>query len=116
MKRNYIQHTMPAAWGWSVMIMEASGAAFARVYCFTDDKSSVYLDSLHVNNKARMKGIGTELQILREQIGILSGGVKSFLWVKKDTWMLEWYKRRGYQYYSEHESEADCVWLIKYLI
>jgi len=97
------------------MIMEASGAAFARVYWYSDDTSTVYLDSLHVDDKARRQGIGTDLQIMREEIGINSGAVKCFLWVKKDTWMLEWYKRRGYVYYSEHETEVNCVWMIKYL-
>lgn len=112
MKMKYIQHHFPESWGWSVMIMEASGAAFARVYCFNDDKLVVYLDSLHVNDKARKQGIGTELQMLREQIGVDAGAVQSMLWVEKGTWMLEWYKRRGYVYYSDHEQEADCVWMI----
>jgi hypothetical protein len=44
------------------------------------------------------------------------GAVYSCLLVKKDAWMHEWYKRRGYSDYQDQEGEKDWVWMRKSLI
>ena len=110
----YISHLSTDTLYFSILIMEKTGKAFARLYCYHDDLNTVYLDSLSVDDNERKSGIGTELQAIREKIGIYLGATESYLFVVKNTWMHEWYKRRGYKDFKAHEDE-NMVWMMKNL-
>jgi GNAT superfamily N-acetyltransferase len=111
----YISHSKTEPWGASVLIMEKRGRAFGRIYWYHDDSTTVYLDCLSVDEKMRKKGIGTNLQEIREQIGLYLNATTSCLWVKRDTWMYKWYKRRGYEYWIDY-NEENAIWMRKSLI
>lgn len=98
----------------SIGFMESTGIAYARAYYFADDKKTFFLDSLSVDETFRNKGIGTELQKIREQLALEKGFKYTMLWVKKRTWMRKWYQRRGYHYYKPYKEEK-AVWLRKKL-
>lgn len=99
----------------SIIIMEHTGIAFAKVYWYDDDQITVYLSSLSVNLECRQQGIGLELQLIREEIGRLLKAEYSCLCVDKDSWMKEWYERRGYQFIKEDDDENQFIWLRKKL-
>lgn len=63
--------------------MRKDGSAFARLSQYNNDSSTVYLDNLSVNIEKRNKGIGTELQQIREDIGKALGAKKSILAVER---------------------------------
>lgn len=109
----FIPHYKIESWGLSILIMERSGKAFGRLYQYNDDSSSVYLDWLSVDEDSRNQGIGTELQEVREKIGVGLGATTSCLWVRKDTWMHDWYKRRGYIDFQNHSDEENAIWMKK---
>lgn len=110
----FICHYSNNSWGDEVLIMEKSGLAFARAYWFNDDEKSIYLNWLSVSESARKQGIGTELQIIREEIGRKIGASCAYLQVEKDTWMHNWYKRRGYKDYKRDDN--GLIWMKKSLI
>lgn len=112
----FISHVMETEWGSSILIMEKRGKAFGRIYWYNDDDTTVYLDILSVDVDIRKQGIGTELQKIREEIGIQLGAKSSCLWTKKDSWVYDWYQRRGYVYLSEYEGEENSAWMKKELI
>lgn len=118
MKRNshkFIFHCVRETWGWEVYVMEKKGKAFGRVYGYNDDKTTAYLAGLSVEESSRKQGLGTETQKVREAIAG-RGGIKTLcLWVEKGTWMHEWYKRRGYQDWKDHEEQENNVWMRKEL-
>lgn len=114
-RHNYVTHHKTNAWGKEKLIMESGGCAFARVYWFNDDVNTIFLGSLSVEDWARSQGIGTHLQEMREKLGRELGYRFSCLWVKKDTWMYDWYKRRGYEDFKIHEEEENAVWMKKQL-
>lgn len=95
--------------------MEVSGISYARAYTFNDDSETIYLDSLNVLEAHRHKGVGFDLQKQRESLGVSLGFKYSCLWVENNSWMLEWYKRRGYTFYSNYDKKEGCVWLRKEL-
>lgn len=111
---NYIKHYKEDSWGFSIFIMEESGNGFARMYQYLDQPNVLYLDMLSVSIDFRNKGLGTELQEVREDFGRLQGCELVMLSVKKDSWMKEWYERRGYQYYSD--GEDNLIWMEKSLL
>lgn len=111
----YIYHLQNNDYEAKLWFMDCNGKAHAKLYWFHDDPEKIFLSELSVLPDSRRIGIGTELQIIREQIGISLGFKKSFLWVVKGTWMEEWYKRRGYVFHKEHKKEENAIWLEKEL-
>jgi GNAT superfamily N-acetyltransferase len=95
--------------------MEKHGFAFAHAYWYHDDKSTINLNWLSVSESSRKKGIGTELQEIREEIGRKLGASVSSLQVEKGSWMHDWYKRRGYEYLREDDNDNNLVWMSKTL-
>ena len=116
MKYQFISHYAHESWGSEIYIMEINGKAFGRAYWYYDDSSTIYLAGLSVNKEERKMGIGTELQNIREEIGRKMGATISCLWVQKNTWMHEWYKRRGYKDWGKNEHEKNTIWMEKSLI
>jgi GNAT superfamily N-acetyltransferase len=111
----FTSHCKAEPWGYSILLMEKRGKAFGRIYWYNDDTTTVYLDGLSVDAEFRRKGIGTELQEIREGIGRNLGATISCLWVRKNTWMHDWYKRRGYADCGNNENEENAVWMHKSL-
>ena len=110
---DYITHYSNSNWGDSILIISKSGDAFARIYWYHDDDTTVYLDWLDVDIISRKQGIGTNLQIIREMIGLKLGAKFSCLWVTKGTWMHDWYKRRGYEDWQDYTEEDNAIWMRK---
>jgi N-acetylglutamate synthase-like GNAT family acetyltransferase len=96
--------------------MQKEGKAFGRVYWYTDDITTIYLDCLSVNKEERKKGIGTLLQIVREEIGRMFNNQFSCLSVLKNSWMYNWYIKRGYTEFKEDEEDTKFIWMRKILI
>lgn len=117
-KNEYISHYSTTSWGSSVSIMERGGKAFAHMYWYNDDKTIVYLDKLSVDKDARKLGIGTNLQEIREKVAKDMGAITVCLWMiwaRENSWIHDWYIRRGYKDWKDHESEENAVWMRKSL-
>jgi N-acetylglutamate synthase-like GNAT family acetyltransferase len=102
-------------WGETIDITIAGGIAHCRAYMYVQNEDAINLDSLSVHPKHRGKGHGTHMQELREQIGRELGCKEAWLWVDKDKWMFEWYKRRGYEEMQAYEAIENHVWMRKLL-
>lgn len=98
----------------NTIFIALSGIGEACVYWYSDDTSTVYLCNLNVYPAHTKKGFGKELQTLREDIGRNLQAKHSCLWVQKNTWMHEWYKRRGYSDLKDHSTKG-YIWMIKQL-
>lgn len=112
----YAVHVSEADWGDSILLMSKGGTAFGRLYWFHDDNDTVYLDWLSVEKNCRRIGRGTYVQEAREKIGRKLGAKEVCLWVKKDSWMHDWYKRRGYADWKDNEEYEGTIWMKKSLI
>lgn len=112
--QDFIYHFNKTDWGYSIRLMEKRGLAFSRVYWYNDDNTTVYLDSLSVNESIRKQLIGTRMQEVREMIGIMIGATSSCLSVSINSWMHSWYKRRGYYDLCPDET-GKYVWMKKQL-
>ncbi len=111
----YIPHFSNNTWGDDILLMGKDGFSFGRVYWYYDDKTTIYLNWLSVNDSVRRQGIGTELQKIREEIGRILGATLCCLEVEKDSWMHDWYKRRGYEDLNDDEYDQRLIWMIKSL-
>lgn len=114
--KEYILHPNSNLIWSSILIMEKTGKSYGRIYWYHDDKTSVIIDSLSVLPEYRRQGLGTKMQEIREFIGKQLGVNNIYLWVKQDTWMHDWYLRRGYNDYQEYFDEVNAIWMKKTLI
>ena len=112
----FISHQRKETEGVSIMFMEEKGRAFGRLYFYDNDSTMVLLSDLSVSPEDRKQGIGRQMQEIREQMAINSSATTAYLWVEKDSWMQEWYRRRGYEDYADKEDEENKIWMKKTLI
>jgi len=96
----------------TLTIIEKEGKSFVQVYWYHDDPLSFYIASLYVTDTK--KGLGNNLLDLCEDLGRELSKKDSYLWVEKNSWMHEWYLRRGYTDYKDHEKE-NYIWMRKLL-
>ena len=94
--------------------IEIRGIAKASLYKYLDDDSTIYLSNLYVNPNLRNRGIGTRLQVIREELGRAINARFVCLLVEKNSWMHDWYVRRGYMDFVNHDN-PDFIWMIKSL-
>ncbi len=93
--------------------MERRGFGFGVVVSFKDDPSYVVLQELSVHPEFRNNGLGDFIQETRIGMFKDSEVEEVYLWVKKDSWMREWYERKGFIYHSDHQKITDSVWMHK---
>jgi predicted GNAT family N-acyltransferase len=108
--QSFIYHISKAEWGGAFLVMEKNGKAFARTYWFNDDNKTIYFDWLSVEESERGNGIATEL--LNAHIETAKkNNVNSCLYVEKNSWMYDWYSRKGYIETTKHETEINAIWM-----
>lgn len=95
--------------------VELNKKSSARIYQYSDDNASVYFENIRVDSEFQRKGLGTRLLRMLEVFGKSLGATESYLWVRKDSWMHEWYRRKGYTDFKEHQV-TNFIWMKKHLI
>ena len=83
-------------------------------YYYKDDTETCYIAGLYVPKKDRRSGIGKTLLTFCETLGRKLNFQNIRLWVKKDSWVYDWYARQGYTYLKPHE-QKEYVWMTKIL-
>ena len=94
--------------------MEENGDVFYRCYIYHDRPSTLVFDMFSVSERARKIGLGTEvISNVLPTFAKEYGGIKCIsLWVKKKTWLVDWYKEHGFKYLKGYPQE-DAIWLRK---
>lgn len=99
----------------SILIMAKNGHSFARIYWFYDDEYKIYFEGLSVSPEFRKLGLGNKLLSIFEDIAKKLLFKNLLLFVKKDSWLFDWYVRKGYKQYRNHKNQLDCIWMQKKL-
>lgn len=114
-KISVIKHESKTPWGFNAMFMTSTGESFGRVYWYSDEKEVATLDMLAVEKDHRRKGLGTIIQIERENYALENGFKRVCLWCDPRSWMKKWYEKRGYVYISDKDDEDGNIWMEKEL-
>lgn len=110
MKFNVVEHKVDNGTFW--YFMGGYGGCFAQM-SHSKRCQYVVLSNLFVEESLRNKGIALKLQEEREILARSLNKKWAYLWVKKDSWMMEWYKRRGYVFYRKKDETQ--IWMRKRL-
>ena len=94
-KYKYKYHLNIDSEGISIYLIESDAKAMVQCFCNEEDKC-MYISSLSVDEDMRRNGIADTLLQMSENIAaFLFRDVE--LWVAYNTWMIGWYKRKGYK-------------------
>lgn len=113
MKSNYayISHFKENEIGTQLYFIEEGGRAMVRLYEYYEEPDIIFIDSLSTEKNFRNLGLATELLDICEYIASCQNANKTVLWVKKDSWMHDWYKRRGYIDTADCTIEENSIWM-----
>lgn len=96
-------------------MMHKNGYAVAKFHIDSSAPNIGVLQDMYVSETHRSKGFGTIMQELREDYAKEMGCDKTALCVQKNSWMVDWYKRRGYYKFASDEKAPDLIWMVKHL-
>ena len=105
-----MNHDSYPEWGHETMIMGNMGECFVRIYRYNDDKTTLFLESLSVEEDFRRSNYATRLLYEVEYIAKEESRTHISLKAKEGSWMVDWYKRFGY---VAIEEDGSYIWLTK---
>lgn len=108
-----IKHMTEPYWGREIMLMGSDGLSFVRIYWYTDDEKSIFIECLSVDPTARRKGIATKMLKEVHDIAKRLEAESITLSVKRDSWVFDWYKRLGFNWHTWDCQNQSTVWLMK---
>lgn len=109
-KTGYITHLSVSEWGETLHIMDVNGFAFCSISRYNESPDIFIIHGLHVVEQQRQKGYATRLIEYCENYAKNHGAITIRLKVLKDSWMRNWYKRKGYKRTSQ---SGVYIWKIK---
>lgn len=86
------------------------------LYKYDDDSNSLYLSNVFVEESSRKQGLGNHILSLVNDFAKKMNVKEIFLKVKKGTFILEWYKKNGYEYFSNDETDSNYIWMVKEVV
>ena len=96
-----IRHENNWYWGKSITFITNKCTGFVTVSIYNDTDDFCYVHGLSVLPEQRKQGIGDYLLDVAEQFAIENNIKKIIIDAdKRDKWIKDWYKRRGYKVYS----------------
>lgn len=109
---DFIFHETTEIWGVSIFIMSLDGSTMFRYYWYDDAPEDKYIDMVSVSDDRQRKGKGNRVLKI---VDLLTKwlGKSVTLWVTKDSWQHDWYKRNGYADTILNESQPGTVWMRK---
>nr|DAU84733.1 MAG TPA: hypothetical protein [Caudoviricetes sp.] len=93
MKKEFIYHNAEDY----TLIMTSSGEGICSISIDENIKSCAWIYNLSVEKKDRKKGYGNKLLKEAEDVAQKLGASVVSLAAKKDSFMLDWYQRSGYE-------------------
>ena len=83
------------------------------IYRYDDDKDTVYLSNVFVDNAHRKQGLGNSILNTADKVAKKLKAKTICLKVKQDTFVHKWYGRHGYSDLSVDEEEPQFIWMAK---
>lgn len=103
-------------WGTSIHLIITDGHALVKLVIDRRTREVCELYDLATHPSHRRRGYAAMLMRQAEETARQKGCVKAVLWVEKDSWQEQWYRRLGYATEPFIEPVSDgTVWLGKIL-
>ena len=83
------------------------------IYRYDDDKKTIYLSNVFVDEERRKEGIGNSILNATDKIAKKMNADSICLKVKRETFVHEWYKRHGYSDLCTDDEDKDFMWMVK---
>ena len=99
-------------WGWRTYYTGPNDSVRFALYAYDDDPKTLYFSNLFVDPKHRGHKLGDEVLDYVENIAKLNSYESIILNVKKDSWVRDWYEKRGFEYMEDcGDDYSGNVWM-----
>lgn len=88
--------------GITITVMERSGRSMGALSIYNDNITVGFISQVHTEDKHRNLGLANRVLYNLEEIG-KNRGVTTFQLAVEKSWAVDWYKRHGYNQYTEYE-------------
>lgn len=95
------------------ILSEPQGIFRFAIYRYNDDKETIYLSNVFVDEEHREQGLGNSILNAADNIAKKLNAKTICLKVKRNSFVHEWYGRHGYSDLSVDEEEPQFIWMIK---
>lgn len=85
------------------------------LYMYDDDPKTAYLSNVFVDEKMRGNGIGNTILDKADEMARKIGAETLCLKVKRDSFVHQWYRRKGYVDFQPDNDDKDHIWMKKKL-
>ena len=85
------------------------------IYRYDDDKETIYLSNVFVNDDNRKQGLGNTILDAADRVANKLKANAICLKVLQDSFVHDWYERNGYSDLSIDEEEPEYIWMRKEL-
>ena len=81
------------------------------LYAYNDDKNTMYLSNVKVEQSARGRGLGNKILELADKEAKKHNYAVICLKVLESSWVHDWYANHGYTDFCYDGEDADYVWM-----
>ena len=96
-------------WGRSFTIIENDATAVIEFTVSNDEPELAYLKGLSVHCDSRKEGLGNKMLDTAMTQAKRNGCKYAYLHAEKDSFVFDWYKRKGFKYYGDAPDENGFV-------
>lgn len=96
---------------WGIIYYYKNNCCRFALYAYNDDKHTMYLSNVKVEQPARGRGIGNKILGLADKEAKKYNYTTICLKVLKSSWIHDWYTNHGYSDFCCDGEDADYVWM-----
>ena len=96
---------------WGIVYYYNNDCYRFALYAYNDDKNTMYLSNVKVEQSARGRGLGNKILELADKEAKKYNYTVICLKVLKSSWVHDWYANHGYSDFCYDGEDADYVWM-----
>ena len=96
---------------WGIIYYYKNDCCRFALYAYNDDKNTMYLSNVKVEQSARGRGLGNKILELADKEAKKYNYTVICLKVLKSSWVHDWYANHGYSDFCYDGEDADYVWM-----
>ena len=96
---------------WGIVYHYKNDCCRFALYAYNDDKNTMYLSNVKVEQSARGRGLGNKILEFADKEAKKYNYTVICLKVLKSSWVHDWYANHGYSDFCYDSEDADYVWM-----
>lgn len=96
---------------WGIVYYYKNDCCRFALYAYNDDKNTMYLSNVNVEQSARGRGLGNKILELADKEAKKYNHSVICLKVITSSWVHDWYANHGYSDFCNDGEDSDYIWM-----